>query len=101
MVGTACGPRATKGMKLPGRGLQGEKAWAEGQRDGILQGHVGPRGNILFKVLCPTSSPTGGTKKKRSIWICKGGTCSGLTVNHTLHLSLCLSYLKVAPIFLQ
>lgn len=65
VVGTVWSPRATKGLKLPSLGLQGEKAGAEGQRDGILQGHPGPGGQILFYALCPT----GGTKKERSIWV--------------------------------
>lgn len=69
MVGTVGSPRATKGLKLPSLGLQGDKVWAEGQRDGILQGHLGPGGKILFSALCPTKQLLREPKPERSIWV--------------------------------
>lgn len=102
VVGTVWSPRATRGLKLPSLGLQGEKVWAEGQRDGILLGHLGPGGRILFYALCPTKNYWGNRKRKGAFeCMCKGGTRSGLTLSHTLCLSLWFSYLKEAPIFVQ
>lgn len=67
--------------------------------------NLGPRSKILLNVLCPASKPLGGPKRKEqavcSIWMCKGGTWSELTLSQNLHLSFYLSYLKEVPIFLQ
>lgn len=99
VVGSVWSPRATKGLKLPSLGLQGEKVWAEGQRDGILQGHPSPGGQILFYALYPTNKLLGEPKAERSIWVYVQGR--DMLWADTLCLSLWLFYLKEAPIFVQ
>lgn len=89
VVWTVWSPRATKGLKLPSLGLQGEKVWAEGQRDGILQGHLGPGGKILFYALCPTNKLLGEPKPERSIWVYVQGRDTLWADTVTLSVYLC------------
>lgn len=76
-----------------------EKAWAEGQRDSILQGHLGPRGKIASRYSALQVNYWGNQKGKEHLDV--QGRDMLWADSHTLHLSLCLSYLKEAPIFLH